>query len=362
MHVFAGALVAVATNDTELRNRVVQGLTGAVGTENGARALAIARQLTGYVLAADIIGYYDPSYVQWVGSMITFPTTSGPGSLRESHMERPNNWGTHAGVARLAAALYTNDGEEAQDAVDVFVGFLGDRSRYAGFKYGDLSWQANPEAPVGVNPPGSSLDGHSLDGALPEELRRAGGFQYPFPKENYCWEAMQGIVTMAWLVEQNGFFVLNLTAVKRAYDWLVNEADYPAEGDDRFVVPMIECLFDPDWPGVSTNGAVGSGKSIGFTGWTHGFNTGVEEPPVEEPPVEEPPVEEPPAEEPPAEEPPAEEPPAPLVVRHHVVEPGDTLWGIALEYDVTVTDLRVANNIAPNDDLILVGRVLHVVT
>ena len=34
---------------------------------------------------------------------------------------------------------------------DVFRGWLGDRSEYAGFKFGDLSWQADRSQPVGVN-------------------------------------------------------------------------------------------------------------------------------------------------------------------------------------------------------------------
>ena len=36
----------------------------------------------------------------------------------------------------------------------VFRGFVGERSSYAGFRYGELSWQCDMAAPVGINPTG----------------------------------------------------------------------------------------------------------------------------------------------------------------------------------------------------------------
>jgi hypothetical protein len=70
-------------------------------------------------------------------------------TLVSTHEDRPNNWGTHAGASRVAVAVYLGDSAELERAAQVFKGWLGDRASYAGFNYGDLSWQcdaANPSA------------------------------------------------------------------------------------------------------------------------------------------------------------------------------------------------------------------------
>ena len=49
-------------------------------------------------------------------------------------------------------AVYLGDATELANTAQVFKGYLGDRASYADFKYGDLSWQADPSKPVGINP------------------------------------------------------------------------------------------------------------------------------------------------------------------------------------------------------------------
>ena len=359
VHTLAGAIVAVATNDTELRDRVVESLEAAVGTEGNTRALALARQLTGYVIAADLIGYRSDRFVDWVDRMRSYPTSSGPSSLIDSHEDRPNNWGTHAGAARTAAAIYLEDTDDLDRAATVFRGLLGDRDAYAEFKYGNLDWQADQNNPVGVNPVGATIDGHNVDGALPEELRRAGGFSWPPPKENYCWEAMQGIVTQAWILHRRGLAVADWSdrAVLRATEWLWHVADYPATGDDSFAPYIIDAIYGTSYGA----GDAGVGKSVGYTDWTH-VGAPVVEPPAEEPPAEEPPVEEPPAEEPPAEEPPAEEPPVEdeIVYVHETVKAGDSLSLIAAKYGIRWDKIHRANPWIADPNVIPKGAVLHV--
>ena len=58
-------------------------------------------------------------------------------------------------------------------------GWLGDRSAYAGFKFGDLSWQCDASKPVAIDPVGCVKNGVVIDGALPDEMRRGGTFQWP---------------------------------------------------------------------------------------------------------------------------------------------------------------------------------------
>ena len=137
-------------------------------------------------------------------ALLTFKTTGGPSSLVECHNVRPNNWGTHAGASRIAVALYLGDNAELDRAATVFHGWLGNRSAYAGFTYGDLAWQSDKASPVGINPVGATIQGHNVDGAEPEELRRAGGFTWPPGKTDYAWEGLQGALVQAQLLTRAG--------------------------------------------------------------------------------------------------------------------------------------------------------------
>ena len=264
----AGALYAVRTNDTAMRARVVDAIEGAVGTERGGRTLALARNLTGYVLAADLIGYDSPRFHSWVDGVRTADLDGR--TLISTHEDRPNNWGTHAGAARIAAARFLGDTADLQRATAVFRGFVGDRSAYTGFNYGDAAWQADPGAPVGINPAGATKQGYVVDGAIVDDVRRCEcAVTSPAPRENYQWEAMQGIVTQATLLDaagQDDVWSWSDAAIRRAVDFLYVQARFPAEGDDGFLTFLIDAHLGTNYSAGSEGR---SGKSIGYTGWTH---------------------------------------------------------------------------------------------
>ena len=82
---------------------------------------------------------------------------------------------------------------------------LAGRSRAdAGFSWGDLSWQCNASQPVGINPKGCLKSGRSIDGVLPDDQRRGGTFRWPPPKENYAYEALQGALMQAVILQRYG--------------------------------------------------------------------------------------------------------------------------------------------------------------
>jgi hypothetical protein len=269
---FAGALYAVRMNDTGMRNKVISAIEDAIGTESGGRTLALARNLTGYVLAADLVGYDTSQFRSWLSSVRT-ENLDGR-TLKNTHEERANNWGTHAGAARIAADLFLGDTTDLAKAVRVFQGFLGDRSAYKGFSFGDSSWQANPSAPVPINPAGAVKNGINIDGALVDDVRRCGcSVQSPAPKENYQWEAMQGIVTQATLLHAAGYtdvWQRSDEALYRATRFLYEQANFPAESDDSFVTFLIDAGLGTDYSaGVRAN----MGKSMAYTDYTHPTGT-----------------------------------------------------------------------------------------
>lgn len=271
LYVLAKALVYARTGEARYRDEVRAQCMAAIGTESDGRTLALGRELAAYVIAADLV-VLEPSEDQrfrdWICSCLDEELDGM--TLRSTHETRPNNWGTHAGASRAAVAAYLGDRTELDRTARVFRGWLGDRSAYRRFQYGSLAWQADPSQPVGINPLGAMMLGHSIDGVVPDEQRRSGDFVWPPPQENYSYEALQGAIVQAVILSRAGYDVWNWSdrALLRAYKWLYVEAAFPATGDDRWQMPLVDYFYETDlWPSGAT---VSGGKNMAWTDWTHG--------------------------------------------------------------------------------------------
>lgn len=271
VRIMAKALVYARTGDERYRRDVIAGCKGAIGTEGGGRTLALGRELAAYVIAADLVGLPaddDAIFRRWLGRVRHLDLQGR--TLISTHEDRPNNWGTHAGASRLAVALYLGDSADEKRAALVFRGWLGDRSAYADFKYGkDLTWQEDPSRPVGINPLGATKLGMSIGGVLPDDQRRGGSFTWPPPKENYVYEGLQGALAQAILLHRAGYDVWNWQdkALLRAYEWLHEQADYPARKDDLWQLHVVNFYYGTAFP---TTFDAEPGKNVGWTAWTHG--------------------------------------------------------------------------------------------
>jgi hypothetical protein len=272
--VLAKALVYVRTGEPAYRDAVIAACMAAIGTEASGDTLALGRELMAYVLAADLVVLppeEDARFRTWLGT-VTDVTMKDGRTLKQCHEQRPNNWGTMAGASRLAVAAYLRNGADFDRAATVFKGYLGDRTSYAGFKYGALDWQADPSKPVGINPQGALRDGHSIDGVLPDDQRRSevagGAFYWPPPQEGYVWEALQGVIAQAVILRRAGYPVLDWEnrALLRAYRWLHEQANFPAEGDDAWQPYLINALYQTTFPTVAPSRP---GKNMGYTDWSH---------------------------------------------------------------------------------------------
>ncbi len=268
IHVLAKALVYARTEEERYREEVITAIQAAMGTEIGGDILALGRNLPGYVIAADLVE--PPSVVKrafrsWLKHLLDEELDGK--TLRQVHESRPNNWGTHAGGARAVIARYLDDENELRRVAKVFRGWLGDRSTYDGFEYGDLSWQADPEKPVGINPSGATRDGHSIDGVLPDDQRRSGSFTWPPPHENYVYEALQGALLQAVVLERAGYDAWEWEdrALLRAFRWLEDEALFPAQGDDTWQPHLINRVYGSDLTAPLPSRP---GKNVGWTDWT----------------------------------------------------------------------------------------------
>jgi hypothetical protein len=272
----AAALVFARTGDAGYRSKVNSAISSAIGTEAGGRTLALARNLNPYVLAADLIDLRtsDPALDQRFRTWLQGVRTANLQGLTliSTHEKRPNNWGTMAGASRIAADLYLGDTSDLAKATAVFRGYLGDRAAYAGFAWGDLSYQADSSKPVGINPPGAAKSGVDIDGAIPDDMRRGCAFQSVPCHTNYAWEALQGVVVQAELLSRHGqpAFAWSANAILRAakyLDRLDNQyGGWWAASDDKWQPWIINHAYGTSFP--ASHG--GPGKVMGWTDWVYG--------------------------------------------------------------------------------------------
>ncbi len=286
----AVGLVYARTGDEQYRRKAAVAIMSAVGSEHtgllkgpgsqqGALAVSLARNLVSYVIAADLIRLsdYDPEmdrrFRTWIESLRheEWPDRS----LVLNDEKHANNHGRMAGAARAAIAVYLGDLEDLGRTAQVFKGLLGDAESYAGFRYRrDPSWHADPQRPLGVNPAGTMIDEFAVGGMLPEEMRRGCPFQVPPCPTHYPWEALQGIVVEAVILSNQGYDVWNWSdqAIFRAMKLLERlHTSYPddlwwATGDDTWVPWVVNFFYGTSFPTLPPK----MGKNMGWTDWTHG--------------------------------------------------------------------------------------------
>lgn len=270
--VLAKALVYAKTHDEMYREEVIDAIMSVMGTEIGADTLSVGVKLVSYIIAAELVKLppeKEERFIRWLSRIRRMKFSDGR-TIAECHELRPNNWGTYAGATREAIDIYLNDRQDLERAATVFKGWLGDRHSYHGFKFKDLSWQADPLRPVGINPKGATKFGKIIDGILPDDQRRGGPFRWPPPKEGYVYAALQGAVAQAVILYRAGYKdVWNWQdkALLRAFKWLYEIADYPADGDDTWLPHVINFYYGTHFPAPIP---ARPGKNVGFTDWTYG--------------------------------------------------------------------------------------------
>jgi hypothetical protein len=273
----AAALVAARTGSATHRTKATSGIEAAIGTERGGRVLGLARNLVSYVVAADVLDLrrYDPAlderFRTWLGGVRT--KTLSDWSLVSRHETQANNWGTMSGASRVAADAYLGDTADLARAADVFRGWLGDRRAHSSFEFdSDVSWQADPARPVGVNAPGAALGGFSVDGALPDDMRRGCSFRLPPCPTEYGWEAMQGAVVQAHVLHNQGYDAWGWSdlALLRAARFLQRlDALYGgwwATGDDEWQPWLLNHVYGTSF---EADAPAHPGKNLGWTDWLY---------------------------------------------------------------------------------------------
>jgi hypothetical protein len=282
----AAALAAARTGRADLRAKAVDGLVSAINTEEGARWLAVGRNLGAYAVAADVLGLRadgNPSSAgsrvqAWLARFMTRTLSHNNNSSQTTFHDSAWNSGSNAsaqeGFAHAAVAAYLGDTGELNWAWNGFRRYAGDRSSPHSLSSNDTSWQVRADDPVGIQDAGATKNGCRLDGAIGNDMSRGGAFSCSPGYTQYPWVGLAGAVPAAVVLQRAGFpsWTVANQAMKRALDylWQVRSATGDAawfDGDrGAQVVYLVNRVYGTNFPVKSPTG---EGQTVGWTDWTH---------------------------------------------------------------------------------------------
>jgi hypothetical protein len=277
--VFAGALYAVRTGDPVIRERVVGSLQALASGPRYPDMLALARQLSGFVMAADLIGYRDPAFVAWVEAARTrfVDDHARWTTLHFTAGNTTGNWGTWALASLTAADLYLGDAAGISRDWAIFAGYGvpyasgwvdGPFIKTAAW---DQDWSSVPtdgtrQLPIGID----------VDGTLVEDAARSSGASLDETGAKYSYESVRAITTTALLFRQAGFDVAGVTdgQLRRMVEWL-RATPYPDSIDGtlwgflRYDLSSWARFALNDILGTSypTNSPTNNDRHIGYGDW-----------------------------------------------------------------------------------------------
>lgn len=271
-HALAGARLDDAQYKGFVRDKIEHMMSA---PRNTGDVLATLRQLQTYIISADLIdlAVVDPAldarFRTWLAAEIRFNYTGGGGggSVISTHDKKPNNFGTHAGATRLAAALYLGDDAEYHAARDVWYGWATGDSAYTPKTraWTGTNWQCDPSHPAGIDPAGCTRNGHSLDGVLPEDQARCGGYGWAPCATNYIQGATDGMTLAFWIMARHGDdpWAWGDRAALRQMQWKYAIGQPPYSGY-RWQIPVIESAYGIDLPG---NEPTATSTNFGYADW-----------------------------------------------------------------------------------------------
>jgi hypothetical protein len=296
----AVALVAARTGDAAMRTKAVNSILSVIGTDANpdpdcdtspsmARSLAVARNLSSYVTAADIInlrsgtdgtnGKKWQDYVEFIRFKKNCRNNGGNPSrnLSEIHDFGSSNGDVLGGGSRIAAAAYLGDKAELDKAWATYQFYAGDRTKCShcatNLNAAGESWSYTADASkqVAVNPIGTTKNGHKVDGAIVNDQGRGGSFAWPPGYTQYPWEGLQGFYLQAEILTRMGYPAYDVMdkAPLRALDYqyyLSQEFGSTWWNNEPWVVWVANKAYGKTY---TTKETAGGGKNMSWTDWTH---------------------------------------------------------------------------------------------
>ncbi|RPJ62939.1 MAG: hypothetical protein EHM24_25220 [Acidobacteria bacterium] len=297
IYTLASALVCVRTG--QLCSKARASVVSAIGTEGNERWLAISRNMTAYIISADLLnlradgssGSEGTRVEQWIRSFLTrqLPDNNSGTPRAIAPFHSGSNAAAQEGLVHVAIGAYLRDKAVLDRGWDAFRTFAGDpgapnRERIDLATGVDSGWAADSSAPRAINPAGTTKQVPSgmagagsvrrVDGAIINDMRRGGNYQWPPVFTQYPWTGLAGIVPAAVVLERAGYPALAVAnrAVLRSVDylWFLRSNTGSTTWFDGTrgseVVQLVNHFYNTSY---LVNSPVVAGMTVGYTDWTH---------------------------------------------------------------------------------------------
>ena len=272
----ACALAAARTERTDLRRKATDALTSAIGTESGARWLAIGRNLGAYAIAADVLGIRSGPVYDWLGGFLTRTLRANNTDEQIPVPNWPSGSNSSAQVGFVTAALcvYTKDFARLATFWDGYRRYCGDRTSPVAETSNSEAWQFIPSDPVGIQDKGAVKQGCRLDGAIGNDMSRGGDDVCSPDWTPYPWVGLEGAVPAALVFGRVGYPAWEIAeeAISRAlhYLWFLRQTSGNPDWFDGLrsneCVYLVNRTYGTTFP---CSLPVAGGRTFGFSDWTH---------------------------------------------------------------------------------------------
>jgi hypothetical protein len=300
-YTLAAALVCARTGEYCAKAR--RQLLDAIGSEAGADWHSVARNLGAYVIAADVMGLRrdgeassDGTRVQrWIAGFLTrTDIRANAGEPREgtrgiAPFHSGSNSAAQEGFVHAAVAAYLADRAALDRSWDAFRTYACDpaaprRGRIDLGKGVETGWSHDDASPCAINPTGTTKRvpggrpgaGRSvrIDGAIINDMRRGGDYQWPPGFTQYPWVGLEGFVSAAVILHRSGYPAFDVAdrAVLRTLEYLWylrvqtgREAWFDGTRADEIVF-LVNRAYGVSFPVVDV---VRAGRLVGYTDWSH---------------------------------------------------------------------------------------------
>lgn len=295
LRTLAAALVYARTGSSSYKTKATTGIMTAIKTQTvgcGNATLALGRQLSAYVLAADFIdlaGTNDSAFRTFLTGIRKKPIGGHSiwNSLENTHRFSANNWGAHAGASRIAASLYLGDSSDVSIAARIARGFLGERAQYA-FSHNlsstDLSWACGNSSSFTPVNQACTKSGIDLSGAIVVDISRAGSLAWP-PGDTAISYQVDSIAAMGLQLEllyRNGYsgaWGWSSSALKRAAELVQRSKASGGQGwNESNASSQIPWLLNVRYGTFLPTRSVAMGRGLGFASWLWGGGAGTTTP------------------------------------------------------------------------------------